>query len=61
MEIILSAEIMKRVMENCSHTPITFLSDKRSKDIAKGITIMENMGVRKIEIDLSEDSENLLH
>lgn len=61
MEIIISAAKMKQLMETCSDTPVTFISTPRDKEIVETIKIMESMGVRTIEVDLSEDDENLLH
>lgn len=61
MELIISAERMKQLMETCDDTFKTFVSTSRDKEIVKGIEIMQSMGVRTIEVDLSEDDCNLLH
>ena len=52
MEFIISADKMKQLMETCDDTFKTFVSTPRDK---------ESMGVRTVEVDLSEDDCNLLH
>jgi phosphoribosyl-AMP cyclohydrolase len=61
MEFIINAKKMKQLMETVDDTPVTFVSTQRDEEIVKGIEIMKSMGVRKIEVDLSEDDCNLLH
>jgi hypothetical protein len=61
MELIISAAKMKQIMETCDDTFKTFVSTPRDKEIVEAIKIMESMGVRQVEVDLSEDDENLLH
>ena len=60
MELIISANVMKQLMETADDTIKTFISTPRDKEIVKGLKIMESMGLRKIEVDLSEDDESLL-
>jgi hypothetical protein len=40
---------------------IITISTQRDEETLKGIEIMKSMGVRTIEVDLSEDDCNLLH
>ena len=47
-------------METADDTIKTFVSTPRDKEIVEGINIMKSMGVRTIEVDLSEDDESLL-
>lgn len=61
MEIIISAALMKVIMENSDDTIKPFVSTDRDKDIVQGIQIMESMGIRQIEVDLTEDDSSLLH
>ena len=61
MEIIISAALMKVIMENSDDTIKPFVSTDRDKDIVQGIKIMESMGIRQIEVDLTEDDSSLLH
>jgi hypothetical protein len=61
MEIIISAALMKEIMENSDDTIKPFVSTDRDKDIVQGIQIMESMGIRQIEVDLTEDDSSLLH
>jgi len=61
MEIIISADKMKQLMETADDTIKTFVSTPRDKEIVEGIKIMESMGVRTVEVDLSEDDCKLLH
>jgi hypothetical protein len=51
---------MKQLMETADDTIKTFVSTPRDKEIVEGLKIMESMGVRTIEVDLSEDDESLL-
>jgi exoribonuclease II len=60
MELIISANKMKQLMETADDTIKTFVSTPRDKEIVEGLKIMESMGVRTIEVDLSEDDESLL-
>jgi hypothetical protein len=60
MELIISANVMKQLMETADDTIKTFVSTPRDKEIVEGLKIMESMGVRTIEVDLSEDDESLL-
>ena len=60
MELIISASKMKQLMETADDTIKTFVSTPRDKEIVEGINIMKSMGVRTIEVDLSEDDESLL-
>ena len=60
MELIISANVMKQLMETADDTIKTFISTPRDKEIVEGLKIMESMGVRTIEVDLSEDDESLL-
>lgn len=60
MELIISANVMKQLMETADDTIKTFVSTTRDKEIVEGLKIMESMGVRTIEVDLSEDDESLL-
>lgn len=61
MEFIINAEKMKQLIKTVDDTPVTFVSTQRDEEIVKGIEIMKSMGVRTIEVDLSEDDCNLLH
>jgi len=61
MEITISAALMKEIMENSDDTIKPFVSTDRDKDIVQGIQIMESMGIRQIEVDLTEDDSSLLH
>ena len=60
MELIISANVMKQLMVTADDTIKTFISTPRDKEIVEGLKIMESMGVRTIEVDLSEDDESLL-
>jgi hypothetical protein len=60
MELIISASKMKQLMETADDTIKTFVSTPRDKEIVEAINIMKSMGVRTIEVDLSEDDESLL-
>ena len=60
MEFIISPDKMKQLMETCDDTFKTFVSTPRDKEVVETIKIMESMGVRTVEVDLSEDDENLL-
>lgn len=60
MELIISANVMKQLMVTADDTIKTFVSTSRDKEIVEGLKIMESMGVRTIEVDLSEDDESLL-
>ena len=60
MELIISANVMKQLMETADDTIKTFVSTTRDKEIVEGLKIMESMGVRTIEVDLSEDDKSLL-
>lgn len=60
MELIISANVMKQLIETADDTIKTFVSTPRDKEIVEGLKIMESMGVRTIEVDLSEDDESLL-
>ena len=60
MELIISANVMKQLMETADDTIKTFVSTPRDKEIVEGLKIMESMGIRTIEVDLSEDDESLL-
>lgn len=61
MEFIITPKKMKQLMETVNDTPVTFISTQKDKETLKGIEIMKSMGVRTIEVDLSEDDCNLLH
>jgi hypothetical protein len=61
MELIISANKMKQLMETADDTIKTFVSTPRDKEIVEGIKIMQSMGVRTVEVDLSEDDCKLLH
>jgi 4-hydroxy-3-methylbut-2-en-1-yl diphosphate synthase IspG/GcpE len=61
MEITISAALMKVIMENSDDTIKPFVSTDRDKEIVQGIQIMESMGIRQIEVDLTEDDSSLLH
>lgn len=61
MEIIISPEKMKDLLKTCDDTVKTFVSNTNDKKILTAIEIIELMGGKKIEIDLSEDDKNLLH
>jgi hypothetical protein len=61
MEITISAALMKVIMKDSDDTIKPFVSTDRDKDIVEGIKIMESMGIRQIEVDLSEDDSSLLH
>lgn len=61
MEFIISADKMKQLMKTADDTVKTFISTPRDKKIVETINIMESMGVRSVEIDLSEDDCSLLH
>jgi exoribonuclease II len=60
MEFIISADKMKQLMETADDTIKTFISTPRDKELVETIKIMESMGVRSVEVDLSEDDESLL-
>ena len=63
MEITISAAVMQRLTEdsikNADNKNYLFV-DKRSEDLKQCIRIMESMGVRSIELDLSSDDESIL-
>jgi|688.fasta_scaffold1138098_2 hypothetical protein len=61
MEITISAALMKVIMEDSNDTIKPFVSTDRDKEIVQGIQIMESMGIRQIEVDLTEDDSSLLH
>ena len=61
MEFIISPDKMKQLMETCDDTVKTFVSTPRDKELVEAVRIMESMGVRTVEVDLSEDDCNLLH
>jgi hypothetical protein len=61
MEIIISANKMKQLMETADDTIKTFVSTPEDKEAMTDVQIMELMGARSIEVDLSEDDCNLLH
>jgi hypothetical protein len=61
MEIIISASKMKQLMETADDTIKTFVSTPEDKEAMTDVQIMELMGARSIEVDLSEDDCNLLH
>ena len=63
MEITISAQLMNRLMEDsitrCNNKDYLFVDD-RSKEMKECISIMESMGVRSMELDVSSDDESLL-
>lgn len=63
MEITISPAVMQRLMEdsikNADNKNYLFV-DKRSEDLKQCIRIMESMGVRSIEVDLSSDDDSIL-
>jgi hypothetical protein len=63
MEITISTAVMQRLMEdsikNADNKNYLFV-DKRSEDLKQCIRIMESMGIRSIEVDLSSDDESIL-
>ena len=61
MEITISAALMKVIMKDSNDTIKPFVSTDRDKEIVQGIQIMESMGIRQIEVDLTEDDSSLLH
>lgn len=61
MEITISAALMQVIMKDSDDTIKPFVSTDRDKDIVEGIKIMESMGIRQIEVDLTEDDSSLLH
>jgi hypothetical protein len=61
MEITISAAVMQRLMEDSIKNADNYLFvDKRSEDLKQCIRIMESMGVRSIEVDLSSDDDSIL-
>ena len=48
-------------METADDTIKTFVSTPEDKEAMTDVQIMELMGARSIEVDLSEDDCNLLH
>jgi hypothetical protein len=54
-------DIMQQGIDNANNQDYTFVSTKRDKELVQAISIMESMGVRHLEIDLSEDDQSLLH
>ena len=61
MEFIISADKMKQLMETADDTVKLFISTPEDKEVLTAIEIIELMGGREIEVDLSEDDCNLLH
>jgi len=61
MEIIISANKMKQLMETADDTIKTFVSTSEDREAMTDVQIIELMGARSIEVDLSEDDCNLLH
>jgi hypothetical protein len=61
MEITISANKMKQLMETADDTIKTFISTPEDREAMTDVQIMELMGARSIEVDLSEDDCNLLH
>jgi hypothetical protein len=61
MEITISANKMKQLMETADDTIKTFVSTPEDREAMTDVQIMELMGARSIEVDLSEDDCNLLH
>ena len=60
MEFIISPEKMKQLMETADDTIKLFVSTPRDKEIVNTIKIMESMGTRTIEVNLSKDDKSLL-
>jgi hypothetical protein len=65
MEITISAkkmqELIKQSESNADNKDYSFISTPRGKELVNCLLIMEEMGVRHIEVDLSEDDQSLLH
>lgn len=61
MKFIISPEKMKQLMETADDTICTFVSCDKDKEIVQDIALMESMGVRQIELDLSSDEDSILH
>jgi hypothetical protein len=65
MEFTFSPALMKLVQEgavkNVDNEDFCFISSKEDKELVSAIQVMESMGIRELEIDLSSDDSNLLH
>ena len=65
MEITFSPALMKLVQEdaikNADNKDYCFISTQEDRELVKAIQMMESMGIRKLEIDLSSDDSELLH
>jgi len=61
MEFSISPAKMKQLMETADDTVKLFISTPEDKEALTAIEIIELMGGREIEVDLSEDDCNLLH
>ena len=63
MELIISPSLMNALIEssieNVNNKDYSFV-DERSQEMKDCISIMESMGVRSIEMDLSADDQSLL-
>jgi hypothetical protein len=63
MELIISPSLMNALIDssidNANTKDYSFV-DERSQKMKDCISIMENMGVRSIELDLSADDDSLL-
>jgi hypothetical protein len=63
MELIISPSLMNALIDNSidnANTKDYSFVDERSQKMKDCISIMENMGVRSIELDLSADDDSLL-
>lgn len=65
MEFTFSPALMKLVQEdaikNANNEDFCFISSQEDKELVSAIQVMESMGIRELEIDLSSDDSNLLH
>lgn len=63
MELVISSSLMNGLIEssieNVNNKDYSFV-DERSQEMKDCISIMESMGVRSIEMDLSADDQSLL-
>lgn len=63
MELVISSSLMNALIEssieNVNNKDYSFV-DERSQEMKDCISIMESMGVRSIEMDLSADDQSLL-
>ena len=63
MELVISSSLMNALIEssieNVNNKDYSFV-DERSQEMKDCISIMESMGVRSIEMDLSADDDSLL-